>query len=162
LEKAIDARMAGDLGAARREVRRALGADPDNVDAWAESCEIALAADDPPQIDPSAAPLLPPSARSGGTQRGFRLLRRALERAPARGSGPRFYVTAASSLERAGDTRWALALYERVADASPADAGAFRALYRRGEILRRNGDARGAHEAFSRARSHPACVEPWP
>jgi membrane associated rhomboid family serine protease len=162
LEKAIDARLAGNVDTARREVRRALAERPDDVDAWAESCEIALAADDPAEIDRGAARLLDLYARTGETQLGFRFLRDALERDPRPRFGPKFYLSAAGFLERAGDARWALDLYERLAEDFPADPGAFRALYRRGEILRRNGDARGARDALSRARSHPACVEPWP
>jgi tetratricopeptide (TPR) repeat protein len=159
LERALDARLAGDLVRARREIGQVLRDQPDSLDGWRESLEIALAARDDAETGRSAARLLDLLARAGEDDLALELAsddRLRERRAPAR-----FWLAAAGLVERQGDARAALDLYGRAADASPDDVGALRALVKRGEIFARGGNVREAREAYTRAQSHPACQGPW-
>jgi hypothetical protein len=68
----------------------------------------------------------------------------------------------ADTFARAGDAREAIEIYRRLAaEAAPVDVAGLRALVSEGELLMRAGDARAARQVFERARSHPACSQPW-
>jgi hypothetical protein len=74
----------------------------------------------------------------------------------------RFLTAVADLCARAGDAREAIEIYRRqAAEAPPGDVASLRALVCEGELLVRAGDAKAARAAFERARSHPACSEPW-
>jgi membrane associated rhomboid family serine protease len=161
LEAALDARLKGDFLTARREVRRALAADPDNVDAWTESYETALQARDAAEVGRAGERLLALHSRHGETGLASEIAHdarwREMEELPAR-----FRLALAAWFERNGDGRSALEQYQAVASLAPQDPAALRALVRSAEILRASGDLKRAREAYSRARAHPACNGPWP
>jgi thioredoxin-like negative regulator of GroEL len=160
IERAAEARLAGDLTRARREIRVVLQAEPKSLDAWIESWEIALAASDAEDAGRSGLRLLDLLGRQGerellwdvaGEPRWRQL------RMPSR-----FVFSVAGLYARNGDGREAIALYRRVSSQEPSDdVAVLRALVSEGEILARAGDARAAERAFDRARSHPLCSGPW-
>ena len=160
LERALDARTAGDLVAARREIRVVLAAEPQNPDAWLESWEIGLAEKDGASVGQAGLRLMEIHGRTGeidliwdavGDPR-WRLLP---------GLPWRFVLAAGDFMAREGDGRSALECYRAVSSAAPTDALAMRALISEGEVLVRAGDLSGARSAFDRARVHPACNELW-
>lgn len=156
LERALDARVSGDLVAARREIRSALAAEPNNLDALEESLEIAFAEGDQAESARCATRLLELYQRKGEPELAARLL--ADERlSPAQPLTPRYHVAAAMLLERQADARSALAHYQRVIDSAFADPLALKALMRRGEILAKADNPREARKAFERALAHPSC-----
>jgi len=65
LEKSVDLRMGGDFAGAKREIRRALAAEPQNVDAWTEVYEIAVAEHDTAEAGRTAQRLLEMHLRKG-------------------------------------------------------------------------------------------------
>ncbi len=154
LEAALDARTRGEWQRARIEIRKVLAAEPTNLDAWSESYEIALGAEDTAEAGRSATRLLELYVNRGERELALQLIgdvkERVAEAAPAR-----FLLSAAGFLEKDGDARTALDLYERLEKSFPTDPAALRALFRRGEILRKGGDSRGARDAYDRARQHP-------
>jgi membrane associated rhomboid family serine protease len=160
IERASEARLAGDLTGARQEIRAVLHAEPASLDAWIESWEIALAANDAGDAGRSGLRLLDLLGRQGerellwdvaGEPRWRQL------RMPSR-----FVFSVAGLYARHGDGREAIALYQRVASEEPPDdVAVLRALVSEGEILARAGDARTAQRVFDRARAHPLCSEPW-
>ena len=157
LERATEARLRGDLPAARAAVREVLAAQPQNVEASLEAYEIASAGGDAEEVARAATRLVEAYVRSGETALALRIVREVTaEDAP--GLPSRFYLTAGALLEKEGDGRGALELYERVLMRQPEDATAFRAWYRSAEVLRRGGDVRRAREAYLKARAHPACA----
>jgi membrane associated rhomboid family serine protease len=161
LERAVDARTAGDVQTARREISRVLAAEPGNVDAWTEAYEVGVAARDPELAGRAAQRLLELHLRQGDRDLAFQLFADARERFP--GAPPaRLLMSTAGLFEKEGDNRSALELYEEVAQRAPQDPAAFRALFRRGELLRAAGDKKGARAAYEQARAHPACTPPWP
>jgi membrane associated rhomboid family serine protease len=161
LEKAVDARTAGNLVLARREIRGVLTAEPQNVDAWTESYEIAVAEGNWDEAGRAAQRVLEMHVRKGEKDLAWRFISDACERVA--GALPiRFLMSAAAFLEKEGDGRTALDIYQQVVARAPVDPAAFRASFRCGEILRQAGDPRGARTAYEQARAHPACVEPWP
>jgi membrane associated rhomboid family serine protease len=161
LEAAMDARLRGDLPAARRQLRRALQDDPDNVDAWTESYETALLARDPAEVGRAGERLLSLHSRHGEGALAAELAHD--KRWSELGQVPvRFRLALASWFERSGDARSALGQYAAVAEEAPQDPAALRALVRSGEILARGGDATRARELYARARAHPACSGAWP
>jgi membrane associated rhomboid family serine protease len=162
LERALEARVSGDLVRARRELRGALSRSPDNVDALRESYELALAESSPLEVGRVMPRLLEQYQRMGEPELAHTLAydRRWHDVGPL---PPRAHLAAASFFERASDGREALAQYERVVATTTAnDGSAVRALVRMGAILQRAGDAKGARRLYEAARAHPACVEPWP
>jgi membrane associated rhomboid family serine protease len=161
LERAIDARAAGDLAAAKREIRAVLTAEPQNVDAWTEAYEIAIASGNEAEAGTQAQRLLELHLRKGEKD----LARHLIEDASGRLAGTlplRFVMGAAAFLEKDGDARGALGMYQQVLERAPQDPSAFRAAFRRGEILRQAGDVGNARAAYEQALAHPACVPPWP
>ena len=161
LEAALDARLRGDLQAARREVRRVLAREPDNPDAWAESYETALLVRDAAEVGRSGERLLGLYQRHGEAALAAALAQD--RRWNEVGELPlRFHLALAAFFEKQGDGRSALAQYGLVARRAPADPAALRALVRSAEILRAGGDAKGARAAYLQARAHPACSDPWP
>jgi membrane associated rhomboid family serine protease len=161
IERAADARIAGDLAIARREIRGALARLPDNVDAWAESYEIGIAADDPAEVGRGLARLLELYQRLGEVELARQLLYDG-RWAELAGLPPRARLVAAAQFEKLGDGRQALAEYQRLVHENPADPAALRALMRRGAILQRGGDVSGARESYRLARAHPGCTGSWP
>jgi membrane associated rhomboid family serine protease len=161
VERASDARLAGDLATARREIRAALARQPENLDAWAESYEIALAAADAGELGRSLSRLLELYQRTGeaGLARELAYDARWTEVA---GVPPRARLAVAAYFEKIGDGRQALAEYQRVVEETPQDPAALRALIRRGALLQRGGDLKGARDAYQRARAHAACTDSWP
>ena len=161
LERAMDARLAGDLDTARRELRAVLGAEPENVDAWTESYETALEARDGAEVGRAGERLLALFSRQGEARLASELVHD--DRWRQVGELPlRFHMAVAALLEKQGDGRSALAQYGLVWRRAPADPASLRALVRSAEILRAAGDVRGAREAYAQARAHPACSDPWP
>jgi membrane associated rhomboid family serine protease len=160
IERASEARLAGDLTRAQREIRAVLQAEPKSLDAWIESWEIALAANDAESAGRSGLRLLELLGRQGerellwdvaGEPRWRHL------RMPSR-----FVFAVAGLYARHGDGREAVELYRRVATQEPPDdVAVLRALVSEGEILARAGDPVAARRAFDRARAHPKCSGPW-
>ena len=161
LQRAMDARLAGDFAAARRELRPVLVAEPENPDAWRESYEVALEARDPSEVARAGERLLALYARARETELAAEVVHD--PRLRDAGALPaRFHLAVGAFLEKAGDGRSALEHYATVVDRAPADPSSLRALVRRAEILKQGGDRKGAREAYTQARSHPACTDPWP
>jgi len=161
LERALEARLSGDLQTARRELHLVLRAEPENLDAWREAYEAAVEARDPAEAGRAGERLLGLLSRHKEDQLAAELAYdarwREMEGVPAR-----FLMAVASFLERSGDARAALDEYDTVVRQAPTDPVALRALLRRAEILKRGGDKKGAREALERARAHPGCTDPWP
>lgn len=162
LEKAVDLRTSGDVARARREIQRVLAADPQNVDAWTEVYEIALAAGDAAEAGRTAQRLLDMHLRRGERELAWQLIADACERVEGPSLPARFLISAGAFFEKEGDGRNACGLYQRITSGKPEDPSAFRAWFRQAEILRASGDLAGARTAYEHARRHPACVDPWP
>jgi membrane associated rhomboid family serine protease len=160
ITRAADARVAGDLGSARRLIDAVLRAEPANVDAWTESWEIALDAKDAERAGPAGLRLLELHRRGDDPDMVWSVVNEPRWRA-LRMPG-RFLSTVADLLARAGDAREAIEIYRRqAAEAPPGDVAVLRALVSEGELLMRAGDLKAARQAFDRARLHPSCSEPW-
>ncbi len=158
LEKALEARVAGKLQDARREVAAVLAKEPSNVDAWRESYEIAKAGRDAGETGRSAARLVDLYARADERD----LLVGVLHDVSAEVEGPlppRLFLAAGAFLEKKGEWDFALDAYERLVARLPGDPSVVRALLRRAEILRGMGEKEAARTALVQARAHPACVE---
>ena len=161
LERAMDARLKGDLAAARRELRALLAAEPENVDAWTESYETALLAKDAAEVGRAGERLLSLHSRHGEAGLASEIAHD--RRWSEAGEVPlRFRMALAAWFEKDGDPRSALEQYGIVARLCPQDPATLRALVRSAEILTRGGDPRGARDAYDQARAHPACSGPWP
>ncbi len=161
LERANEARFAGDWTTARREIRAALTRDPASLDGWREACEIALASGDAKELERAAPRLLELYAKAGEAPLGERFVRETLRDHP-RLAGPRFLLAAAAFFGRTGDGRAALDLYARVHEGAPDAEEAFLALVRSGEVLSRAGNSQRARECYTAARAHRACTGHWP
>jgi len=159
LEKGMNARLEGDLPRARREIAQVLREEPDNLDAWRESLEVALAGPDDAEAGRSAARLLDLLSRAGEEELAMELVHDARLRDLKLNA--RFWLSAAAWLERHDDAREALDLYRRAAEASPDEVSALRAHVKRGEILARAGNVREARTAYERAQAHPGCQGSW-
>jgi membrane associated rhomboid family serine protease len=161
LDDASEARLGGDLEAARRGVRRALAAEPDSAPAWLEAYELALQEADGAQIARVVAKLLellPP--RGGGVPTAEGLIEEARWREVG-GCPPRLFLAVAAFLERSGHAAQAVPYYDQAISAAPDDAGTVRTLVRKAEALGRLGQPQAAREALQKARAHPACNEVW-
>jgi membrane associated rhomboid family serine protease len=161
IEGASDARLAGDLPRARREIRGALARQPDNVDAWAESYEIGLAAQDAPEVGRSLVRLIELYQRLGEQELAGQIAYDG-RWAELAGIPARARLAVAAYFEKLGDGRQALEEYQRIAVECPSDPAALRALMRRATLLQRGGDLKGAREALRHARAHPGCTDSWP
>jgi hypothetical protein len=161
LEKALEARLAGDFATARRELGGVLARTPDDVDALRESYELALAEASVAHVARVLPRLLDQYQRLGESRLAHDLAydSRWKELGPL---GARTHLALAGFFERAGDGREALEHFEKVVQSAPQEASCVRALVRMGAILRRGGDLKGARAAYEQARRHPACVDPWP
>jgi hypothetical protein len=161
LEKALEARLAGDLRAARRELRAAQTRSPDSVDVLRETYELALAEGNVAEMGRALPRLLDQYQRMGESELAHDLAYdKRWEEVGA--MPPRAHLALANHFEKAGDGREAIRHYETVVESAPGDAAAVRAFTRIGAILHKGGDLRGARRAYESARSHPACVDPWP
>jgi membrane associated rhomboid family serine protease len=160
ITRAADARVAGDLASARRLIDGVLRTEPGNLDAWTQSFEIALDAQDAEAASQAGLRLLELHGRGRDRDMVWSVVNEPRWRELRVTS--RFLGAVAELLARAGDGRQAIELYRRMAaQAPPGDVAVLRALVSEGEILTRAGDARAAGQAFDRARAHPACTEPW-
>jgi membrane associated rhomboid family serine protease len=160
MEKAIDARVAGDFALAQTELARVLSSEPDHLDAWTERYELALARADAAETGRTAERLLDILKRKGEHELAAQLIDD--QRWHVLGAGtPRFYLSAAAQLEKDGDFRRALEFYGEVARLVPNDGLGLRALIRRGELFAHAGNARDARAAFEAARAHPAFGPLW-
>lgn len=160
IERASEARRAGDLATARRTIRSVLHAEPENLDGWIESWEIALEGQDAEDAGRAGLRLLELLKRHGehdllwGVANDTRWRRL---RMPSR-----FLFAVAGLYAGSGDGREAIEVYRRAAaQSAPDDVAGLRALVSEGEILARAGDLQAARKAFERARAHPACSPPW-
>jgi membrane associated rhomboid family serine protease len=161
LERAMDARLRGDLAGARRELQAVLRAEPESVDAWREAYEAAVESRDAAETGRSGERLLGLLQRQKEGDLAGELAYDARWR-ELPGVPPRLWMAAAACLERLGDARAALDSYAAVVAQAPDDPAALRALVRRAEILKQGGDRKGARDALLHARAHPACTDPWP
>jgi membrane associated rhomboid family serine protease len=160
LEQALDARLSGDYQAARTHLDQVLREQPDNLDAWSESYELALAVPDAARLGHGGTRLLELLVRKGEHELALELALDARWRALA-DVPPRFLLAVANHLERLGDRRSAIEVLELQRDAG-SDPLALRALARHAELLARAGDRAGARRAYERCLAHPACRDPWP
>lgn len=161
LELACEARTAGDFATAKREIRRALAAQPESLDAWAEGYDLALATENGPEVARAMSRLLELYAQADERGLAVRLVHDP-RWAKVAGLPPQHYLRIADLHEQEGDRRRALELYQQVVERTPADLAALRALVRRGEILLESGNPRAAREAYAAARAHPECTGRWP
>jgi DNA-binding GntR family transcriptional regulator len=160
ITRAADARVAGDLAAARRLIDGALKAEPGSLDAWTQSWEIALDAADGDRASESGLRLLELHGRGADRDMVWAVVNDPRWRELRMTS--RFLSAVADLLARSGDAREAIEVYRRMAaEAPPGDLAVLRALVSEGELLVRAGDAKAAGQAFDRARAHPACSAPW-
>jgi membrane associated rhomboid family serine protease len=159
LEKAIEARFEGQFEEARAHIRKVLNDEPTNFDAWAESYNIAVAGTNMGEAGRIATRLVSLYARSGEVDLAFEFIEEAREQLgdalPAK-----FYVEVAGLHERERDFRSAMEFYRLVSERFADDPAAYIALFRCGKFYRRAGNLNAARDAFTRARAHPACVEP--
>jgi membrane associated rhomboid family serine protease len=158
LERALEARVRGDLGIARRQIAAVLAAEPANPDAWREGYEIARQAGDQGEMGRSASRLIELYARADERD----LLVELLHDVSATVAAPvpaRVFLVAGSYLEKKGAWDLALETYGRLLSRQPHDPGVVRALIRRGEIFRQIGEAEAARKALLQARAHPACTD---
>lgn len=161
IEAANQARLAGDLPRARLEIRKALAAGPDNLDAWSEACDIAIAAEDPAELERAGSRLLDLYARAGEHELANGFLREVVQaESPLISAG--LLLASASYCERTGDMPAALHLLDRVVEKAGAKDIAVVALFRAGEIYRKGGDPGRARMCYQRARAHAACQGHWP
>ncbi len=113
LERAMEARLAGDLVTAKRELQAVLRAEPDNVDAWRESYEAAIEARNASDTGRTGERLLGLLQRQKEDDLANELAYdprwRELSGVPFR-----LWMAAAACLERAGDARAALDSYAAV------------------------------------------------
>jgi membrane associated rhomboid family serine protease len=160
LERAADARRSGQLDEALGYLDAVQSRQPDNPDAWSERYEIALERGDAAETGRCLVRLSELHQRAGEGE----LLRQLLydERWRDLDVPVRARMLAASQFEKHGDGQSALAEYDRIVMRFPSDSASLRALVRRGALLQRGGDLRGAREAYTRARAHAACTDPWP
>lgn len=157
LEKALEARVRGDLVVAERHVKAVLAAEPQNVDAWRESYDIAVAAGNAADASVAAARVIEMHAAARDIEGTRAFVAEAL--GGESGLAPRVYLAAATALERLGDPIAALTTYDELLQRDRTDASAFRALFRRGQILTTLGETAAARKELEAARAHPACVE---
>jgi membrane associated rhomboid family serine protease len=157
---AADARLAGDLPGAGRLIDGVLKAEPGNVDAWTESWHTGLEGADGERASQAGIRLIELHGRGSDKDMVWTVVNDPRWR-EMRMTG-RFLLVVADVLSRAGDAREAVEVYRRLAAEAPAgDLSSLRALVSEGELMMRAGDERAARQAFDRARSHPACSDPW-
>ena len=161
LERALEARLQGDFDTARREARSVLARQPDNLDAWTELYESAVATEDPQELGRCVPRLLSLYQRLGEPDLAGALMydRRFTH---LDGLPVALHLSLAAHYEKQGDARAALERYGKVLAQAPQDPSALRALVRRGALLHQAGDLKAAREAYTCARAHPACADAWP
>jgi len=161
LEQAMDARLSGDFAAARAHLDLLLRQQPENLDAWVESYELALAQPDTARLGSSGTRLLELLLRRKEKELASQLALdgrwRALSGVPAR-----LLLSVAAFLDREGNRRAAIEVLEQAGTCAANDGFALRALTLRGELLAKAGDLHAARGAYQQALAHPACLEAWP
>lgn len=156
LEAAMAARSVGNLEAARANVSAVLAADANNVEALQVAVDVGRDLNDASMFDGCAARLLQWHMQQKNTDEATNLIHEVThdrEAPPA----PRFYARAAAFAERSGDREWAANLYEHLARLEADTPNVVGTLVKLGTTLRLKGDMKGARDAYTRARSHPAC-----
>lgn len=156
LLKASDARAAGAFATARNSARAVLAKDPGNVDAWRSLLDTELASGRKAEAAAAATRLLERYAATREADLAIALVGEARETLsdvlPSR-----FFLAAASSLERAGDSHGAWAELEALVARSPGDPASVRAALKMADLARRDGSDGEALDLLAWARSHPAC-----
>lgn len=160
LVRASEARFAGDVATAERELAVVLREQPENLDALRLAFDLALESNRGAEAVRCADRLLSLYLRRGETQlaRGlvFDVMRNARDRVT-----PRFGLAAARFMEKEGEVNEALELNEQVAAAFPADGSALQALVRIAALRRERGDQAGLASALQAARRHPLFSPEW-
>ena len=133
LIRARDARFAGNLAHAQRDVRRVLSEDPGNADGWALAARLALDLGDGTDAVRCAGRAIPlymgMSESDPAADVALEVLRKARPSLT-----PRFGGMAAALMERRGQTVDAISIYEEVAARFPADDAGHRAITRLTEL----------------------------
>jgi membrane associated rhomboid family serine protease len=159
LEKAIEARCTEQFDKARSHINKVLSDEPNNLDAWAESFNIAIASNNEEEAGRIAAKLLGSYVRAGEIELAFEFGDEAMnelgKKAPAQ-----LYLAMAGLYERERDIRSAIDCYKTAYERSPEDPAGFQALFRCGKLYMRMGNKKTAREVFTQARTHSACLEP--
>jgi tetratricopeptide (TPR) repeat protein len=156
LERAVEMRIQGRYGAARRAVERALEADPDNIDAWRERYEIALADGQHEEAAAHALRLVGWYVKAEEWRLAVRFTEEVLFEKRL-DLPPRFYLAAGAQMERVGEAAVARLLYECLRNRRPGDPAVPTSLVREARGLERKGLEEEAIEKYGLAASHPAC-----
>lgn len=156
LLKASDARSAGAFATARNSARAVLAKDPGSVDAWRSLLDTEVASGRRAEGAAAATRLLERYAATGELELAVALVGEVRE--PLADVLPaRFFLAAASALERAGDEDGAFATLEGLAARSPGDPATVRAALKMADLSRRAGRDGEALDLVAWAKSHPAC-----
>lgn len=156
LLKASDARSVGAFVTARNSARAVLAKDSGNVDAWRSLLDTEIASGRRAEGAAAATRLLERYAATGELELAVALVGEVQE--PLADVLPaRFFLAAASALERAGDEDGAFAALEGLAARSPGDPASVRAALKMADLSRRAGRDGEALDLVAWAKSHPAC-----
>lgn len=156
LLKASDARSAGAFVTARNSARAVLAKDPGNVDAWRSLLDTELASGRRAEGAAAATRLLERYAATREADLAVALVREVQE--PLADVLPaRFFLAAASVLERTGDWAAAWAELEALVVRIPGDPASVRAALKMADFARRDGSDDEALDLLAWAKSHPAC-----
>ena len=153
LERAFAAYGAGNLPLAAAETASLLAEQPGNEDALRLALDVALAREEPADIDRCGAQLL-----SRLAPRDVAAARELVEEL-GEGPYPEFFGRAASFAERTGSAREAMGFYSRIAELN--GSAAVPALVKLAVLRRSAGDAPGSRAALEQAQQHPGCSAEW-
>ena len=160
LVAANEARFRHDFDRARHELKIALREEPNNVDAMRSWFELAFETENVAEAGECATRLLDYYAKTGEMELATELLRETSSMKSAI-FPEKFYVRAASILERAGDKEWAIDMYDELILRYPDGAGAIRALMQSAKLYRQAGRTDQARLLLRQAEAHPACTQEW-
>lgn len=158
LVRAVEMRVQGRYRAARRGVELALAARLDDLDAWRERYEIAVAEGDLAASVDDATRLIGLYAKADEPRLAARLVEDVLDRVGT-AIPPRFYLVAGARMEAAGETALAWLLYECLRNRHPDHPGVAVTLVREARVLEREGARDEARERYQAASTHRACSE---
>jgi hypothetical protein len=156
LLKASDARSAGAFATARNSARAVLAKDPGNVDAWRSLLDTEVASGRRAEGAAAATRLLERYASTRESDLAVALVRE-VEDPLADVLPARFFLAAASVLERAGDAGGAWAELEALVARGPDDPASVRAALKMADFARRAESDAEALDLLAWAKSHPAC-----
>lgn len=156
LVRAVEMRVQGRYRAARRGVELALATNPDDLDAWRERYEIAVAEGDLAGSVDHATRLIRLYVEADEPRLAARLVEDVLDRAGA-AIPPRFYLAAGARMEVVGETPLAWLLYECLRNRHPDHPGVPVTFVREARVLEREGALDEARERYQAASTHPAC-----